>query len=242
MTQAILESRQLQKQFGEKTVLRDISLSLLPGEVVSVIGPSGSGKSTFLRCLNLLEEPTGGDILFHGESILVPGFDVRHYTTKVGMVFQSFNLFKNLTVLENCLLGQEKVLKRSHDEAVGVAQKHLERVGMAEYTDAKPHQISGGQQQRVAIARALSMDPEVLLFDEPTSALDPQNVGEVLNVMQDLAQDGMTMVVVTHEMRFARNVSSRVAFMVNGVLQEIGKPEEIFERPKSRELVEFLRQ
>ncbi len=240
MTEAILSVQNLQKVFQDHIVLRQISLDVFPGEVVSLIGPSGSGKSTLLRCLNRLEEPTGGDILFHGASILGADFDLKHYTSKVGMVFQSFNLFRNMTVLKNCMLAQEKVLNRPRDEAQQIALRNLDKVGMGEYAEAMPSQISGGQQQRVAIARALSMDPEVLLFDEPTSALDPRNVNEVLQVMQNLAAGGMTMLVVTHEMGFARNVSDRVAFMHEGVIEEIGAADEVFERPKSEALRQFL--
>ena len=240
MTEAILSVQNLQKVFQDHIVLRQISLDVFPGEVVSLIGPSGSGKSTLLRCLNRLEEPTGGDILFHGASILGADFDLKHYTSKVGMVFQSFNLFRNMTVPKNCMLPQENVLNRPRDEAQQIALRNLDKVGMGEYAEAMPSQISGGQQQRVAIARALSMDPEVLLFDEPTSALDPRNVNEVLQVMQNLAAGGMTMLVVTHEMGFARNVSDRVAFMHEGVIEEIGAADEVFERPKSEALRQFL--
>lgn len=237
----IIEIKSLAKQFGNNKVLRDISLDLATGEVLSLIGPSGSGKSTLLRCINRLEEPTDGDILFHGRSALDPNMDLRHYAAKVGMVFQQFNLFKNLTVLDNCILGQEKVLGRTKEESKEVALKNLKKVGMAEYVEARPHQISGGQQQRVAIARALSMDPEVLLFDEPTSALDPQNVGEVLNVMMELAAEGMTMMIVTHEMDFARKASDRVAFMHDGILKAVDTPEEIFQRSNLADLKEFLK-
>lgn len=243
MTQeTILVAEHVQKAYGEHVVLKDISLELHHGEVVSMIGPSGAGKSTFLRCLNLLEEPTGGDIRFHEHSILAKDWDRRRYHAKVGMVFQQFNLFSNLNVLENCTLGQVKVLKRSKKEANAVAMKNLERVGMADYAKARPQQLSGGQQQRVGIARALSMDPEVLLFDEPTSALDPQNVGEVLNIMEELAKSGMTMVVVSHDIAFARDIATRVAFLRNGYLEAIGTPEKIFEHPSTEALKEFVRQ
>ena len=216
---AIVEVRHLNKSFGPREILRDINFTVCKGDVTTIIGPSGSGKSTLLRCLNLLETPSGGEILFHGQNISENG-NIPAYRTKVGMVFQSFNLFSNLTVLENCMLGQRKALKRSRDEAEKKALFYLEKVGMAEYVNAKPSQLSGGQQQRVAIARALAMEPELLLFDEPTSALDPEMVGEVLNVMQKLAAEGMTMIVVTHEMAFARDVSNHVVFMADGVICE----------------------
>ena len=240
--QAILTIEHLQKSFGEEVVLKDLSLSLYAGEVVSLIGPSGAGKSTFLRCVNLLEEPTAGQILFHGHSILDPTFDLLRYHANVGMVFQQFNLFRNLSVLENCTLAQMKVLHRAKKQAQDVAMKNLQRVGMAEYVQAKPAQLSGGQQQRVAIARALSMDPEVLLFDEPTSALDPQNVGEVLSIIEDLAKGGMTMMVVSHDISFARRIAHRVAFLCDGYIEEIGSPEEIFMHPKSEALKQFVQQ
>lgn len=240
--QAILTINHLGKTFGAETVLKDISLTLHPGEVVSLIGPSGAGKSTFLRCINLLEEPTAGEILFHDQSILAPKFDLLRYHAKVGMVFQQFNLFCNLSVLENCTLAQVKVLGREKQEARDVAMNNLRRVGMADYNRAKPAQLSGGQQQRVAIARALSMDPEVLLFDEPTSALDPQNVGEVLSIIEDLAKGGMTMMVVSHDISFARRIAHRVAFLRGGYIEEIGTPEEIFLHPKSEALQQFVQQ
>ncbi len=240
MSELILGIQHLAKTFGENKVLKDINLTVSKNEVISIIGPSGSGKSTMLRCLNLLEEPSSGDIVYHGKSIMGSGFDLRLYRSKVGMVFQSFNLFNNLTVLENCTIGQTAVLNRSESEAREKALFVLEQVGMRQYADAKPEQISGGQQQRVAIARALAMDPEVLLFDEPTSALDPETVGEVLAVMQELASNEMTMVVVTHEMTFARDVSTKVCFMQNGVLEEAGTPEEIFYNPQSENLNNFL--
>ncbi|MBY0583987.1 amino acid ABC transporter ATP-binding protein [Murdochiella sp. Marseille-P8839] len=240
--QAILTINHLEKTFGAETVLKDVSLTLHPGEVVSLIGPSGAGKSTFLRCINLLEEPTAGEILFHDQSILAPKFDLLRYHAKVGMVFQQFNLFRNLSVLENCTLAQVKVLGREKQEARDVAMNNLRRVGMADYDRAKPAQLSGGQQQRVAIARALSMDPEVLLFDEPTSALDPQNVGEVLSIIEDLAKGGMTMMVVSHDISFARRIAHRVAFLRGGYIEEIGTPEEIFLHPKSEALQQFVQQ
>ncbi len=240
MTDAVIELSHLQKTFGEHEVLRDIDLTLGSGEVVCVIGSSGSGKSTMLRCINLLEVPSGGDILFHGESILRRGFDLSAYRTRVGMVFQSFNLFDNMTALENCVRGQKIVLGRSREEATKIALHYLDKVGMTPYRDARPAKLSGGQKQRVAIARALSMNPEVLLFDEPTSALDPEMVGEVLAVMKELAAEGLTMMVVTHEMAFARDVSTRVVFMENGVIAEEGTPEKIFTSPEKERTKEFL--
>ena len=220
MSEKVIELVHLQKQFGENTVLRDINLSVSKGEVLSIIGASGSGKSTMLRCINLLETPTSGQILYHGKDITGHDMNLSQYRAKVGMVFQSFNLFSNMTALNNCITGQVSVLKRSRDEAETIAMKYLERVGMAPYINARPSQLSGGQKQRVAIARALAMEPEALLFDEPTSALDPQMVGEVLDVMRSLAEDGLTMIVVTHEMAFARDVSSNVVFMSGGVICE----------------------
>ena len=211
--------------------MRDIDFTVKKGDVISIIGASGSGKSTLLRCVNLLETPSSGQILYHGSDVTGRGVNAPEYRSHVGMVFQSFNLFNNMTVLENCMVGQMKVLKRSKEEARKQALKYLEKVGMAPYINAKPRQISGGQKQRVAIARALAMDPEVLLFDEPTSALDPEMVGEVLNVMQALAQEGMTMLVVTHEMAFARDVSSQVVFMHQGVICEQGTPAQVFGAP-----------
>lgn len=239
--EAIIKVENLEKKFGENLVLKNINMEVSKAEVVTIIGSSGSGKSTLLRCLNLLEEPTSGKILYKGENILEKHFDLRSYRTKVGMVFQNFNLFENKTVLENCTLSQEKVLKVSKSDAENKARKYLELVGMAQYVNAKPSQISGGQKQRVAIARALCMDPEVLLFDEPTSALDPEMVGEVLEVMTKLAKKGITMIVVTHEMDFARDVSSRVLFMNEGIILEDGKPEEIFTNPKNQRTKEFLK-
>ncbi len=237
----ILQIRGLRKNFSGHEVLKNITFDVTPSEVISLIGESGSGKSTTLRCINLLEEPSDGEILFHGKSILERGADRRHYRARVGMVFQSFNLFQNKSVLENCTLGQIKVLGRSRIEAEKKAMKLLDKVGMAPYAKARPSQISGGQQQRVAIARALCMDPEVLLFDEPTSALDPKNVGEVLNVMRDLAEGGMTMLVVTHEMEFAERVSDRILFMENGTIAEAGSPDQIFHHPQSKDLQNFLK-
>ena len=240
MAEKVIELIHLQKQFGTHQVLRDISLSVEKGEVLSIIGASGSGKSTMLRCINLLEAPTTGQILYHGKDITSRDLDLAKYRTKVGMVFQSFNLFNNMTALNNCVTGQMSVLKRSRREAEEVAMKYLTKVGMAPYIHAKPAQLSGGQKQRVAIARALAMEPEVLLFDEPTSALDPQMVGEVLNVMRELAQEGLTMLVVTHEMAFARDVSTNVVFMDEGLICESGAPEALFSHPQQAKTREFL--
>ena len=239
-TNPIIRIDHLKKDFGDHAVLKDISLSVMRGEVVSVIGSSGSGKSTMLRCINLLEVPTSGDILYKGNSILSPKTDIRRYRAEVGMVFQQFNLFNNMTALENCVIGQVKVLGRSRDEARKCAMEYLEKVGMGQYINAKPRQLSDGQKQRVAIARTLSMSPEVILFDEPTSALDPEMVGEVLGVMRRLADSGFTMIVVTHEMSFARDVSSRVIFMDSGVICEEGTPDEIFVHPHEARTREFL--
>ena len=230
--ETVIELSHLRKQFGDHKVLCDVSFSVKKGEVVSVIGSSGSGKSTMLRCINLLETPTDGDILFKGKSILAKDVNLHKYRAKVGMVFQQFNLFDNMTALRNCTVGQIKVLKRSAEEAEKNALEHLRTVGMEKYINAKPRQLSGGQKQRVAIARTLAMSPDVILFDEPTSALDPEMVGEVLNVIKKMAQSGFTMVVVTHEMAFAREVSDRVVFMDQGVIAEEGPPEEIFGAPK----------
>ena len=240
MSDAILQVKHLSKSFGSHQVLKYIDFTVRPGDVTSIIGASGSGKSTLLRCINLLETPTGGQILFHGQDMTGRGVNASRYRSKMGMVFQSFNLFNNMTVLENCMVGQVKVLKKSKEEARENAMKYLDQVGMAPYINAKPRQISGGQKQRVAIARALAMEPEVLLFDEPTSALDPEMVGEVLSVMQDLAQNGMTMLVVTHEMAFARDVSTHVVFMADGIICEEGKPEEVLAAPKQQRTREFL--
>ena len=240
MSENILEIRHLGKSFGTHEVLRDIDFTVKKGDVISIIGASGSGKSTLLRCVNLLETPSSGQILYHGTDVAGRGVNAPEYRSHVGMVFQSFNLFNNMSVLKNCMVGQMKVLKRSKEEARQQALKYLEKVGMAPYINAKPRQISGGQKQRVAIARALAMDPEVLLFDEPTSALDPEMVGEVLNVMQALAQEGMTMLVVTHEMAFARDVSSQVVFMHQGVICEQGTPAQVFGAPQQQETRDFL--
>ena len=240
MSDAILQVKHLSKAFGSHQVLKDIDFTVRPGDVTSIIGASGSGKSTLLRCINLLETPSAGDILFHGENITARGFNPCRYRSQVGMVFQSFNLFNNMTVLENCMVGQVKVLKKNREDARKSAMNYLEKVGMAPYINAKPRQISGGQKQRVAIARALAMDPEVLLFDEPTSALDPEMVGEVLSVMQALANEGMTMLVVTHEMAFARDVSTHVVYMNQGVICEEGAPAEVFGNPQRQETKDFL--
>ncbi len=234
----ILQVKNLQKYFGQNEVLKDISFSVNAGDVISIIGSSGSGKSTLLRCINYLETPTAGDILFHGEN--AADLSRARYHARVGMVFQSFNLFNNMSALKNCTCGQTLVLHRSQKEAEEKALYFLEKVGMAPYRNARPRQLSGGQKQRVAIARALAMDPEVLLFDEPTSALDPEMVGEVLEVMRSLAEGGLTMLVVTHEMSFASEVSSRVLFMDQGVILEDGHPSEIFSHPKQQRTREFL--
>ena len=241
MDDLILQVNHLSKSFGTHEVLRDIDFTVKKGDVTSIIGASGSGKSTLLRCINLLETPSSGEILYHGKNMVGRGVNQPEYRSHVGMVFQSFNLFNNMTVLENCMVGQIKVLKVHKDEARKTAMEYLEKVGMAPYINAKPRQISGGQKQRVAIARALAMRPEVLLFDEPTSALDPEMVGEVLTVMKRLAQEGMTMLVVTHEMNFAKNVSSKVVFMEDGVILEESKPEDFFRQPKQERSRAFLR-
>ncbi|MDF2951965.1 MAG: amino acid transporter ATP-binding protein [Anaerocolumna sp.] len=236
----VIEIQHLNKTFGNHEVLKDIDFSVNKGEVVCIIGSSGSGKSTLLRCVNLLEKPSGGQIIYNGENILDDKHDIYKYRTKLGMVFQQFNLFNNLNVLENCIVGQIRVLKRSKEEATNVALRYLQVVGMEQYINAKARQLSGGQKQRVAIARALSMEPDVLLFDEPTSALDPEMVGEVLKVMKELAKSGLTMLVVTHEMGFAKDVSNRVVFMDKGVIAEEGTPEEIFNHPREERTKEFL--
>ncbi len=240
MSENILEIRHLSKSFGNHEVLRDIDFDVKKGDVISIIGASGSGKSTLLRCVNLLETPTSGLILYHGADVAGRSVKAAEYRSHVGMVFQSFNLFSNMTVLQNCVVGQVKVLKRDKKTAAEHAMHYLEKVGMAPYIHARPRQISGGQKQRVAIARAMAMDPEVLLFDEPTSALDPEMVGEVLTVMQDLAREGMTMLVVTHEMAFARDVSTRVVYMNSGVICEQGAPAELFGNPQKQETRDFL--
>lgn len=242
MAQNIIEVQHLSKTFGTHEVLRDVDFAVREGDVTCIIGASGSGKSTLLRCINLLETPTGGHILFHGAPITGRGFDPCAYRAKVGMVFQSFNLFGNMTVLENCTVGQRKVLKKSAAEAEATAMAFLEKVGMQQYIRAKPHQLSGGQKQRVAIARALAMQPDIMLFDEPTSALDPEMVGEVLDVMVSLAEEGMTMICVTHEMGFARTVADRLIFMDHGQILEMGKPDTLFNSPRHPRLRQFLTQ
>lgn len=236
---AIITINGLKKSFGENEVLKNINFSVKPGDVTCIIGSSGSGKSTLLRCINLLEEPTGGEIVYSGQNILETK-NIPAYRAKVEMVFQSFNLFENMTVLKNCVIGQRKVLKTDKETAKQRAMECLDKVGMLPYINAKPKQLSGGQKQRVAIARALAMKPDVILFDEPTSALDPQMVGEVLEVIREIADEGMTMLIVTHEMAFARDVSNHVVFMRNGVICEEGTPEEIFTAPKKNETKEFL--
>ncbi|HZJ84908.1 MAG TPA: amino acid ABC transporter ATP-binding protein [Syntrophomonadaceae bacterium] len=237
----IIEVKHLSKNFGSNEVLRDINFSVSKGEVVCIIGASGSGKSTLLRCLNLLEHPTSGEILYHGQNILEHKMTTAVYRAKMGMVFQQFNLFNNLSVLDNCVVGQVKVLKKDKEAAKKTAMEYLELVGMSQFITAKPNQISGGQKQRVAIARALSMEPEALLFDEPTSALDPEMVGEVLKVMKTLANSGLTMLVVTHEMGFARDVANRVVFMDEGIIAEEDVPEVIFNNPKNERTRIFLK-
>ncbi|WOO37432.1 amino acid ABC transporter ATP-binding protein [Anaerocolumna sp. AGMB13020] len=236
----LIEIQHLSKSFGDHKVLKDIDFTVNKGEVICIIGSSGSGKSTLLRCVNLLEKPSGGQIIYNGENILDDKHDLFKYRTKLGMVFQQFNLFDNYNILDNCMVGQLKVLKRAKDEAKEVALKYLKTVGMDQYINAKPRQLSGGQKQRVAIARALSMEPDVMLFDEPTSALDPEMVGEVLKVMKELAGMGLTMLIVTHEMGFAKDVADRVVFMDQGVIAEEGKPEDIFNNPKHERTREFL--
>ncbi|MBO5059601.1 MAG: amino acid ABC transporter ATP-binding protein [Clostridia bacterium] len=229
----------LKKSFGKNEVLKDINFSVNTGDVTCIIGASGSGKSTMLRCINLLEEPTGGEIVYNGQNILETK-NIPAYRAKVEMVFQSFNLFDNMTVLKNCMIGLRKVLKVDKETAKKEAMFYLEKVGMLPFINAKPRQLSGGQKQRVAIARALAMKPDVILFDEPTSALDPQMVGEVLEVIKKLAAEGLTMIIVTHEMAFARDVSNHVVFMHNGVICEEGTPEEIFKNPQKQETKDFL--
>ncbi|MBN6884906.1 putative lysine transport system ATP-binding protein [Cytobacillus horneckiae] len=239
--EAVIDIQGLSKSFGSHEVLKDINFSVNKGEVVTIIGSSGSGKSTLLRCVNLLEKPSGGKIIFNGENILDDKHDVHQYRKNLGMVFQQFNLFNNHNVIGNCVVGQVKVLKRSKEDAEKIAMKYLKVVGMDAYVNAKPRQLSGGQKQRVAIARALSMEPDVMLFDEPTSALDPEMVGEVLKVMKELAGTGLTMLIVTHEMEFAREVSDRVVFMDKGVIAEEGTPEQIFNQPAQERTKEFLK-
>ncbi|WP_277584030.1 amino acid ABC transporter ATP-binding protein [Psychrobacillus antarcticus] len=237
----VIEVQHLSKSFGNHEVLRDIDFSVNKGEVICIIGSSGSGKSTLLRCINLLEKPSGGQIIYHGENILDEKHDIHAYRKKLGMVFQQFNLFNNHNALNNCMVGQVKVLKRSKEDAEKIALKYLKVVGMDHYVNAKPKQLSGGQKQRVAIARALSMEPDVMLFDEPTSALDPEMVGEVLKVMKELASTGLTMLIVTHEMEFAREVADRVVFMDKGVIAEEGPPEQIFNHPREERTKAFLK-
>lgn len=238
--EAVVRIEGLQKAFGDNVVLRNIDLEVHRGEVVVVLGPSGSGKSTMLRCVNLLETPTSGKIIFEDEEITAKGVDINKVRARLGMVFQSFNLFPHLTAKKNVMLAQQKVLKRSKEEAEKIAIERLTEVGLAERVDYKPSQLSGGQQQRVAIARALAMDPHVMLFDEATSALDPELVRDVLSVMKNLAAEGMTMIVVTHEMGFARDVADRVIFMDGGVIVEEGTPDEVFNHPKSDRTKDFL--
>ncbi len=240
MSQEVVTIKHLNKVFGTHEVLKDISFSVQSGEVVTIIGSSGSGKSTLLRCVNLLEKPTSGEISYNGKNILDEDTNIYEYRTHLGMVFQQFNLFNNLNVLENCTVGPIKVLKKSKEEAEEIAKGFLEKVGMSAYLNARPRQLSGGQKQRVAIARALSMQPDVLLFDEPTSALDPEMVNEVLETMKSLAHTGLTMIIVTHEMEFARDVSDRVIFMDKGVIAEEGTAEQIFTNPQKERTKEFL--
>ena len=240
MSQEVVTIKHLNKVFGTHEVLKDISFSVQSGEVVTIIGSSGSGKSTLLRCVNLLEKPTSGEILYNGKNILDEDTNIYEYRTHLGMVFQQFNLFNNLNVLENCTVGPIKVLKKSKEEAEEIAKGFLEKVGMSAYLNARPRQLSGGQKQRVAIARALSMQPDVLLFDEPTSALDPEMVNEVLETMKSLAHTGLTMIIVTHEMEFARDVSDRIIFMDKGVIAEEGTAEQIFTNPQKERTKEFL--
>ena len=236
----VIDIKHLNKSFGSHEVLKDINFSVDKGEVVCIIGSSGSGKSTLLRCINILEKPTGGEIIYNGENILDDNHNIYKYRTKLGMVFQQFNLFNNHNVLSNCVVGQMKVLNRSKEEAEKVAMKYLDVVGMGNFINAKPKQLSGGQKQRVAIARALSMEPDVILFDEPTSALDPEMVGEVLKVMKELAETGLTMLVVTHEMGFAKEVADRVIFVDDGKIVENGTPENVFNNPTNERTKEFL--
>lgn len=237
----VIDIKHLNKKFGDHEVLKDVKFQVNKGEVVTLIGSSGSGKSTLLRCINLLETPTAGEIIYNGENILNEGHQIEKYRTHLGMVFQQFNLFNNLDVLNNCVVGQVKVLKRSKQQAEQNAMKYLELVGMSAYKNAKPKHLSGGQKQRVAIARALAMDPDVMLFDEPTSALDPEMVGEVLKVMRQLADQGNTMLIVTHEMEFAKEVSDRIVFMDKGVIVEEGHPNEVLVNPKHERTKEFLK-
>lgn len=238
--ETILSLKNIKKTFGEHQVLKDISFDINKGEIATIIGPSGGGKSTTLRCINLLEEPTAGEVDFHGKNVLAPNYNRNIYRAKVGMVFQQFDLFENKNVLANCIVGQELVLKRSKDEARKIAMTNLKKVGMEQYVNARPSQLSGGQQQRVAIARAISMDPEILLFDEPTSALDPEMVGEVLSVMKNLATTGLTMIIVTHEMAFAKEISDQMFFISDGIITEQGTPDQLFNHPQNEKTVKFL--
>jgi putative lysine transport system ATP-binding protein len=240
MSQVILEIKNLKKSFGQHEVLKDVHMTVTSGEVISIIGSSGSGKSTLLRAINLLETPTSGEIIYKGENVLKKGYDLNKYRTHLGMVFQSFNLFNNLSVLKNVMVAQTTVLKRSRAVAEKTALEQLDSVGMAKFANARPNQLSGGQKQRVAIARALSMNPDLVLFDEPTSALDPEMVGEVLKTIKKLAESGYTMIIVTHEMAFAREVSDRIIFMDKGVVAESGTPEQIFVKPKEERTKAFL--
>ncbi len=235
-----IQINHLSKSFGSNKVLKDVDFSVNKGEVVCIIGSSGSGKSTLLRCINLLEQPSGGEIIYNNENILYDKHDIPIYRTKLGMVFQQFNLFNNHNVLSNCTVGPINVLKKPKEDVEKTAINYLKVVGMDNYINAKPSQLSGGQKQRVAIARALTMEPEAILFDEPTSALDPEMVGEVLKVMKELAHTGLTMLIVTHEMEFAKEVADRIVFMNNGIIEEEGTPEEIFNNPKKERTREFL--
>ncbi len=237
---SIIEVKKLRKSFGNNEILKGVNYSIKEGDVSCIIGPSGSGKSTFLRCINLLERPDSGEIIYGGKNILSNGYNIDKYRSEVGMVFQQFNLFSNLSVLENCMVGPVRVLKRNSNEARRDAIKFLDQVQMLRFADAKPKQLSGGQKQRVAIARALAMNPKVLLFDEPTSALDPETVGEVLKVMKELADFGLTMIIVTHEMAFAKEVSTKISFMDGGVICEEGTPEDILVNPKNERTQQFL--
>ena len=236
----LIEVKGLQKHFGDLHVLKGIDLNICKGDVLVVIGPSGSGKSTFIRCLNMLETPTGGEIIFEGDSITAKGYNVNKLREKVGMVFQQFNLFNNLSVIDNITISLEKVKKMGHEDAVKKAMTLLGRVGLADKAEAYPSQLSGGQKQRIAIVRAMAMDPDVMLFDEPTSALDPEMVGEVLAVIKELADEGVTMVVVTHEMGFAQKVGTRILFMDEGLILEQGSPSDIFEHPQNDRTKDFL--
>ena len=237
---ALISIKNLAKTFGETEVLKDISIDIEKGDVVTIIGSSGSGKSTLLRCINLLERPTGGQIIYNNQSLLGDKININLVRSKLQMVFQNFNLFNNYNVLNNCVIGQTKILKRKKEEAIKIAIQNLKKVGLEDRINFRVQDISGGQKQRVAIARALSMNPDVILFDEPTSALDPEMVNEVLNVMKELAKEGVTMIVVTHEMNYAKNVSNKVVFMDKGYIVEQGTPEYIFNECKNPRLLEFL--